>query len=249
MTNPSDQQRLKPKSELPQKVRSAVLNGVKQGQVFLLKYWPMIVSATTAGWSAARKSWSESGKINHAQPVKGVQRLEDSTNDKSSETFMKTKKLKNISDIRRYFHRNQTPIYFISATNFNLLGISEWVQNFRYINYLDCFDGRHPNVRIPTEQPHREFSGIEDINNYLLQHKEVMDYVEHRGPGGKAVFLMFDEESEKLCKDLGLDVWFPPAALRESMDNKIETVRLGNRAGVPSVPNVLSEVKSYQESV
>ena len=61
-------------------------------------------------------------------------------------------KLRNISDIRRYFHRNKTPIYFISATNFNLLGISEWVRNFRYINYIDCFDGRHPMVRILAER-------------------------------------------------------------------------------------------------
>jgi hypothetical protein len=160
---------------------------------------------------------------------------------------MSNKKLGSISDIRRFFHRNETPIYFISATNFNLLGISEWVRNFRYINYLDCFDGRHPNVRIPEEQPHREFTGIEDINNYLLQHKEVIDYVEHRGPGGKAVFLMFDEETEKFCEQIGLDVWFPPAKLRQKMDNKIETVRIGNRAGVPSVPNVLARVTSYAE--
>lgn len=156
------------------------------------------------------------------------------------------KPLKNISEIRRYFHRNETPVYFISATNFNLLGISEWVRNFRYINYLDCFDGRHPMVRIPSEQPHREFSGIEDINNYMLQHKEVVDYVNYRGPGGKAVFLMFDQETEKLCKELDLDVWFPSAELRQKMDNKIETVRIGNRAGVPSVPNVLAKVESWE---
>ncbi len=31
------------------------------------------------------------------------------------------------------------------------------------------------------------------------------------------------------------------------MDNKIETVRIGNKAGVPSVPNVLAEVKSYED--
>ncbi|MGI9315939.1 MAG: biotin carboxylase [bacterium] len=157
------------------------------------------------------------------------------------------KKLSGISDIRRYFHRNETPIYFISATNFNLLGISEWVRNFRYINYIDCFDGRHPMVRIPAEQPHREFTGIEDINNYLLQHKEVVDYIEHRGPGGSAVFLMFDEETESICKEIGLDVWFPPATLRSKMDNKIETVRIGNRAGVPSVPNALATIKSYED--
>ncbi len=156
------------------------------------------------------------------------------------------KKLKNISDIRRYFHRNETPIYFFSATNFNLLGISEWVRHFYYVNYIDCFDGRHPSVFIPSEMPHREFEGIEDINNYLLQHKEVVDFVEKRGRGGKAVFLMFDEETESLCAELGLDVWFPSAALRSSVDNKIETVRIGNKAGVPSVPNVLAKVDSYE---
>jgi len=166
------------------------------------------------------------------------------TKDMRNQTM---KKLKNISDVRRYFHRNETPIYFVSATNFNLLGISEWVKDFRYINYIDCFDGRHPSVRIPTEQPHREFEGIEDINNYLLGHKEVIDYIDHRGPDGKAVFLMFDEQTEKLCNDLGLDVWFPSAALRQKLDNKIETVRIGDRAGVPSVPNVLARVSSYEE--
>ncbi len=157
------------------------------------------------------------------------------------------RKLKNISDIRRFFHRNETPIFFFSATNFNLLGVSEWVRNFHYINYIDCFDGRHPNVFVPSEMPHREFESIEDINNYLLQHKEVIDFIESKGPGGKAVFLMFNEETEALCAELGLDVWFPSAELRERVDNKIETVRLGNRAGVPSVPNILSKVGSYKE--
>ena len=40
-------------------------------------------------------------------------------------------KLKNISEIRRFFHRNEEPIYFVSATNFNLLGIDEWVQELQ----------------------------------------------------------------------------------------------------------------------
>jgi len=38
----------------------------------------------------------------------------------------KVKHLETISDIRRYFHRNERPIFFVSATNFNLLGIDEW---------------------------------------------------------------------------------------------------------------------------
>jgi hypothetical protein len=155
------------------------------------------------------------------------------------------KKLKNISEIRRFFHRNEQPIYFVSATNFNLLGIDEWVRNFKYVNYIDCYDGRHPNVFCPAEIPHDEFQSIEDINNYLLQHKDVVDYVERRGGKPKLVFLMFDDKTEKLAKELGCKVWFPKASLRNTVDNKIETVRIGNKAGVPSVPNTLAEVKDY----
>jgi len=158
---------------------------------------------------------------------------------------MARKTLRNISEIRRFFHTNTDPIYFVSATNFNLLGLDEWVRNFKYICYMDCFDGRHPNVLCPSEVPHDEFQSIEDINNYLLQHKEVVDYVTERGGKPKFVFLMFDEKTEKLVKELGGELWFPKAKLRQSMDNKIETVRVGNKAGVPSVPNTLSEVKDY----
>ncbi len=159
----------------------------------------------------------------------------------------KKKKLKNISEIRRFFHRNETPIYFISATNFNLLGMDEWVKNFKFINYIDCYDGRHPNVYIPSPGPHPEFESIEDINNYLLQHKEVIDYIKGRGKRPKATFLMFDQTTEKLARELGMQVWFPKAKTRNKLDNKIATVRVGDKAGVYSVPNVLVEVTSYED--
>ena len=123
------------------------------------------------------------------------------------------KNLNNISEIRRFFHRNEHPIYFISPTNFNLLGIDEWVKNFKYVTYIDCYEGRHPNVFCPSEQPHDEFTSIEEINNYLLQHKEVIDRVERRGGKPKLVFLMFEENTEKLAKELGWQVWFPRAKL------------------------------------
>jgi hypothetical protein len=141
---------------------------------------------------------------------------------------MPRKMLNNISEVRRFFHRNETPIYFVSATNFNLLGLDEWVKNFKYISYIDCFDGRHPNVFVPSEKPHAEFQSIEDINNYLLQHKDVVDVLKRRGGKPRFVFLMFDEETEKLAKELGAEVWFPKAKLRTRCDNKIETVRIGN---------------------
>ena len=92
--------------------------------------------------------------------------------------------LRGISDIRRYFYMNETPIYFISATNFNLLGADEWVKGFKFITYIDCFDGEHPNVFSPKQKESPEFESIEEINNYLLEHKEVVDYIKKRG--GKA---------------------------------------------------------------
>ncbi len=163
--------------------------------------------------------------------------------------------LKGVSDIRRYFHRNEVPIYFISATNFNLLGADEWIKGFKFITYIDCFDGLHPNLMSPrNEEPHEEFQSIEDINNYLLTHSEVRDFIGSRagakGAGknaskGKAMFLMFDVKTEALAKKAGLEVIFPPAKVRTFMDNKINTNRVAEKAAVPPVPYVLSPVKNY----
>jgi biotin carboxylase len=154
--------------------------------------------------------------------------------------------LHGISDIRRFFHRNETPYYFVSATNFNLLNMDAWVRRFRFVNYVDCFDGLNPHILVPKPKSTQAFQSLEEIVNHLLQHKEVVDHVRGRPPGGKALFLFFDEQTERLAKDLGLEVAFPSAKLRALVGNKIETVRIGNRAGVKSVPNVLAKVDSWK---
>jgi len=158
-----------------------------------------------------------------------------------------TAPLSGIASIRHFFRTDDTPVYFVSATAFNLLGIDRWVRNFKFVNYYDSFDGWHPNVVVPKERTPRAFESIEEIVNYLLGHKEVGDYIKHRGPGGKAVFLMFDEETEELASELGLTVAFPQAALRHRLDSKIETTRLGNEAGVPSVPNTMGDGTTYPD--
>jgi biotin carboxylase len=151
--------------------------------------------------------------------------------------------------LREYFRTNQRPIYFISPTAFNLLGINRWVRNFRYLCHYDSFDGGHPNVFVPVDRRAPEFESIEDICNYLLRHSEVRSLVRSSGPGGLATFVMFDEETETLAADIGLRVAHPPAALRHRLDSKIVTTQLGNAAGVPSVPNVLGRASSYQELI
>ena len=158
--------------------------------------------------------------------------------------------LNGISDIRRFFYKNDSPLYFISATNFNMLGADEWIKGFKFICHIECFDGKHPNVFSPSyEVTHDEFTSIEDINNYLLKHPEVQAYLTKRKKGkttGKAMFLMFDEKTEKLAKELGLEIMFPLAKMRTLMDNKVNTNRIAEKAGVPCVPYVLSPVTDYK---
>jgi biotin carboxylase len=157
----------------------------------------------------------------------------------------RTEPLRGISEIRRFFRTNDVPIWFVSATAFNLLGIDRWVRRFTYVNYYDSFQGNHPNVFVPHHQEPPTFESIEEINAYLLSHKQVIDRIHSEG-GGKALFLMFDEKVEKLAREAGLEVAFPSASLRTRLDSKIETTRLGNDAGVPSVPNVLGRARSYE---
>jgi len=158
-----------------------------------------------------------------------------------------TTPLRGISEIRAFFRTNQTPIYFVSPTAFNLLGIDRWVRNLFYVNYFDSFEGTHPRVFVPQERPYREFESMEDIGNELLRNREVSEEIARRGPGGKAVFVMFDEETEALAAKAGLEVALPSAELRHRLDSKIVTTQLANDAGVPSAPNILGHARSYDE--
>ena len=158
-----------------------------------------------------------------------------------------TTPLRGISEIRAFFRTNQTPIYFVSPTAFNLLGIDRWVRNLFYVNYFDSFEGTHPRVFVPEERPYREFESMEDICNELLRNREVNEEIARRGPAGKAVFVMFDEETEALAAKAGLEVALPSAELRHRLDSKIVTTQLANDAGVPSAPNTLGHAKSYEE--
>jgi biotin carboxylase len=158
--------------------------------------------------------------------------------------------LRGISDIRAFFRTNPTPVYFISPTAFNLLGIDRWLRNFFYVNYFDSFEGTHPRVFVPTELPYHEFESMEDICNYLLGHKEVLDRIagnRPRPPRGKCVFVMFDDATEDAAAAAGLEVAHPSAELRHRLDSKIVTTQLGNEAGVPSAPNTLGWARTYAE--
>ncbi|MGB3674147.1 MAG: biotin carboxylase, partial [Candidatus Nanopelagicales bacterium] len=156
--------------------------------------------------------------------------------------------LNGLSEIRAFFRTNTEPVYFFGPTAFNLLGIDRFVRNFNYVAYYDSWDGSHPRVFSPKNKPYVEFKSSEDINNYLLQDEEVQAFIKSKGGKPRVAMVFFDEETEQICKDLGYELILPSDELRRRLDSKIVTTQLGNEAGAPSVPNVLSDgVDTYEE--
>lgn len=155
--------------------------------------------------------------------------------------------LSSLADIRRYFATLNTPTYFVSASNFNLMGMHTWVRNWLNINLIDCFDGAHPHVLLVADDKSQVFDSIEDINYYLLNSPAVQARIAAQQPAGRALFLFFDPQLEALCQTLKLDIILPPNQLVREIDSKIITTEIGNQAGVRSVPNVLAHVSSFAE--
>jgi biotin carboxylase len=147
--------------------------------------------------------------------------------------------------IRDFFRNHRTPLYYVSTSPFNLLTAEACVNNLHFINTIDSFDGRHPHAFVPPDARTMGLQGFEAANNFLLQHPAVADYVRQTGSRGAVLFLMFDQLAETLARRLGLQVCLPSAALRKHLDNKVTATRIANRAGVPSVPNVLAGVENY----
>lgn len=154
--------------------------------------------------------------------------------------------LRTLSDIYAFFRKNETPIWMVSPTAYNLLGLGRWISRFEYINFFDSFDGTHPKVTVPREHGPHEFRSIEDVNNYLLRHKEVREKIMARGKG-LALLVMFDEETEKMSKELGIKIALPRAKLRKRIDSKVVTTEIGNAAGIASAPNALGHAKTFAE--
>lgn len=203
-----------------------------------------------------KKKKAKRARVRGLDESKGKRKKKNKSKRKAKEPAMGVEKsglgrsqrpvLRSLSDIYRYFRESTTPIYFISPTPYNLLGIDEWVGGFRYVTYFDSFDGAHARSFSPTHAGPRDFESFESVNSYLLGNKQVIDHIKANG-AGQALFVMFDEETEQLAEELGLEIALPPRELREKIDSKIVTTRLGNEAGVPSVPNALGRASSYKE--
>jgi biotin carboxylase len=155
--------------------------------------------------------------------------------------------LNGLSDVRAFFHNNTVPLYFISPTPFNLLGIDRWVRNFFYLTYFDSFEGVHSRVFVPRRRDRLDFDSMGDVCNHLLSDPETLEFIAGRGPGGKACFVMLDEETQALARQAGLEVMHPPVQLRNRLGSKTVMTHLADEAGIPSVPHAMGRAGSYDE--
>lgn len=132
--------------------------------------------------------------------------------------------LHGISAIRSYLRMNTSPVFFIGPTAFNLLGLDRWVRNFFYVSYYDCWDGAHPRVFAPTTKPYVEFTSSEDINNYLLRDAEVQRFIASKDGRPRVAMVFLDEETERICAELGYQLILPPDALRRRLEDRKSVV-------------------------
>ncbi|GAA1499123.1 biotin carboxylase [Paeniglutamicibacter kerguelensis] len=224
---------------------------------------PVAVSAQTPGTKPAAKTAAKTGVADVAAPAEkrvasepmpratptGPEAPEatigtDAAFASTAPAVTHPQKLRNISEVRHFFRTNDVPVFFIGATPFNLLGLDRWVRNFTYVSYYNAWDGAHPRVFTPAHKPYREFESGEEINNWLLLNAEVRARMARDlrpGVRPKVAMVFFNEETEQICNELGYDLILPSAELRRRLDSKIITTQLGNEAGVPSVPNVLTK--------
>ena len=151
--------------------------------------------------------------------------------------------LSTLEAIRDYFYTSTIAYTWIGPSAFNLIGLDHWIPHVRYLCLIDSFDGQHPRVKSPSHQQGTPtFNHCEEINAYLIEHKESVHFLTTTSP---VLFLFFNEGLETLCNHLHIPIMLPPHHLVKKIDSKLATTRLGNQIGVTSVPHVLAKIDSF----
>lgn len=153
--------------------------------------------------------------------------------------------LRGLSNIRTFFRTQRTPAFYICTIPYNLLGLRRWVNDLYFVAADDFFAGALPGSFAPHGLDPGADDSFERMNARLLAAPGVQRFIAGKGPGGKALFLMFDAENEAQAQALGLEVCLPPATLRRTLDDKLVTTRMAEGTGIRCVPHVLGPVDGY----
>jgi len=122
--------------------------------------------------------------------------------------------------------------------------MEKYIGALHIICAVDTFNGMHPNVFAPASFNYNYLENYEDTINGLLRNQDVINYIRTNGLG-KLITWLLDETTEKLARNLGLEVCLPPVALRNYWGSKVKANHLAELADVPCVPYVVSAISSY----
>ena len=155
-------------------------------------------------------------------------------------------------ELRDFLSTFPEPIFYVSRTATNLLGLERFAPNFFFITFEDSWSGRHPANFTPRRMPVRKPRGNVGMVNWLLNNAEVSKFIAEKTPPGSTpniVIASFDEESEAICAERGYRLLMPPYSLRSHIDSKVTTTQIGNEAGIDSAPNILTSIADYSDLV
>lgn len=158
--------------------------------------------------------------------------------------------LRTLQEVKDFLAESRQPIFYVSRSATNLVGVDRVSRGFHYVTLSDSWDGAHPRAFSPTNVPSLAPRGNLDVVNWLLKNDQVQAYIRQHTPAGytpQIVIAMFDAKTEALCEQLGYNLIMPKVALRERLDSKIVTTELGNDAGTPSAPNLITTVTDWND--
>lgn len=149
--------------------------------------------------------------------------------------------------------QHQQPVFFLSRYGAHLRGVDEWIPQMTSIFMRDS-SGR-PSApakhMAPKALPRGAAAGEEPVN-WLLRNREVQEWIQRETPRGlqpHVVFAAHDEETERLCAELGYRVMSSPIQLRRRLDSKLTLARIASEQELVPVPHIITRVSTWDDLV
>ena len=83
------------------------------------------------------------------------------------------KTISTIEQAQAYFQQQKDSYYFVSASNFNLMSIHNWVNNWFNVNVIDCYHGENSSVLLPEYSSAPLFENIEQMQDKQMVNNSI----------------------------------------------------------------------------
>lgn len=158
-----------------------------------------------------------------------------------------------IMRVHEALQRNTQPVFFISRYGAHLRGVEQWLPSMTHITVNDVERGAHHSQQhVAPRATGAHVPGAIEFVNWMLRNRDVQAIIRHRTPAGetpKLVFSGHDEETERLCEQLGYEVMSSPIALRNQLDSKLFLAEIAVREGLNPVPHAIARVETWEDLV